>query len=424
MIFLLFIVSFLTPDPSQIQVQENIYEVGLYQPFQQIETQTKELEFWSNKLIAAPNQFAFKQQIAQVNESLFSLTANIKYLKASEKILSELSQEEIPGKASILRSLAKNYISQHRFQEALVTLEKALSNGQKRKDTKLMLIDVYEELGMENEQKKLLDEFAPVRDFNYLIRLAKWEDGHGRLDRTIDLMNEAEAIAKAGNQKARLSWIYSNLGDYYGHAGQIEQATASYKKALTINPADWYSAKGLAWIAYANQRNPKQALNILNLLDKTVSDPGIKMLKAEILEFQGSTKNAERLNQEIVKQVTASEYGAMYHHFLIHHYAASHSTINKALRLAQKEINARPVPAAYDLLAYVYYIQRDFTKARSISKNHILNQTFEPGLLLNQVYYFQNKDLPFLKDIKEEIIAAEFELGPLTFQRYKCFINS
>ena len=49
--------------------------------------------------------------------------------------------------AGYLRSLAKNYISQHRFKEALEVLTKAEYNGEKLQQTQYILIDVHLELG-------------------------------------------------------------------------------------------------------------------------------------------------------------------------------------------------------------------------------------------------------------------------------------
>jgi tetratricopeptide (TPR) repeat protein len=424
MIFFLFIAQLFIMGPNSSNTAVKTFEVSLYQPFQQIESQQAEVEFWKNKAAAAPQQFIFKQQLAYANEGLFELTADIEYLKTSEAILTELSKQTIPGKASILRSLARNYITQHRFRAALETLEKALKNGHKREETQLMLIDVYEELGWEENQKELLGQFEEQRDFNYLIRLAKWEDGQGNLDKTIELMKEAEAIALAGKQKARLCWIYSNLGDYYGHAGEIEMSADHYKKALNLNPADWYSTKGLAWIAYANDKDPEGALRILKMLDKTVEDPAIDMLRAEILEYQKEYNAADALNQKIVAQVSQADYGVMYHHFLVHQYAQNPKTHNIAIQMARKEIAERAVPAAYDLLAYVYYQDGKIAQAQEISKMHILDKTFEPGILINQVYYFQNVDLPFINLIKTELSGAAFELGPLTYDKYLSFIQS
>jgi hypothetical protein len=57
-----------------------------------------------------------------------------------------------------LISLAKNYISQHRFKEALGVLTKAEYNWEKLQQTQYILIDVHLELGNLEEVEKYLSK--------------------------------------------------------------------------------------------------------------------------------------------------------------------------------------------------------------------------------------------------------------------------
>ena len=99
-------------------------------------------------------------------------------------------------KAGIHRSIAKNYISQHRFKEALSHLEKANALGENKKGTQKMLFDVYMELGNYDLAEGMLTEIKDFKDFDYLIRLAKWNDHKGDLDTAIDLMEKAMSIVE------------------------------------------------------------------------------------------------------------------------------------------------------------------------------------------------------------------------------------
>ena len=427
MIFTLIILSwFLSTTSADTDFDKGSIEWGisLYQPYEQVDLQKKELAFWENKVKAAPQQFVFQQQLAQANETMFKLTADIQYLKASEGLLFNLSQKALPGKASILRSLAHNYISQHRFKEALNLVNQAIENGSNKKASQLMLIDIYEELGMEVQQKTLLDQFADQRDFNYLIRLAKWEDGQGRLENTIALMKEAEVIVESGKQETLMAWVYSNLGDYYGHAGKIDLSEKYYTKSLKLNPADWYSMKGLAWIAYSHEKDMEKAIKILSLINRNVSDPSVTLLQAEIMEYQKKVNLANTLKNKVEKQVSQPEYGVMYNHFLTHFYAENPKTVPRAFEIANLEITGRAVPASYDLLAYVHYKNGETKKAQKLSERFILNKTYEPGILINQVYYFKKNNNSEIELIKNEIPDAQFELGPLAYEQYTLFIQS
>ncbi len=68
--------------------------------------------------------------------------------------------------------------------------------------------------------------------------------------------------AESRNSRELKIWTYSNLGDFYGHAGRIEDAYQSYIKTLELDPTNAYAKKGLAWIAYSNDNDADEALQI------------------------------------------------------------------------------------------------------------------------------------------------------------------
>ena len=80
-----------------------------------------------------------------------------------------------------IRSLARNYISQHRFKEALVIANKALAIGEGMIETQKLLFDVNMELGNYSEAQKNLNFLTNRKDFDYLIRISKWNDHLGDL---------------------------------------------------------------------------------------------------------------------------------------------------------------------------------------------------------------------------------------------------
>lgn len=388
-----------------------------YQPTKKITQLDNEVDFWKSKVKSAPNQLTFQVQLANAYSTKFATTAAIQDLKSAEYLLKEVSGKQNSNQASILRALAHNYISQHRFCEALDLVEQAHKLGSNRRASTLMLFDLYEELGDEGAQIKMLDQLSENQDFNYLIRLAKWEDGQGRLDRTIALMKQAEVIAESGKQTNRISWIYTNLADYYGHAGEIDLSRAYYLKALTLNPADWYSMKGLAWITYSAENNVVGATKILNHIALHSQDPGIRLLQAEILEFSNLQKAAKNAYYEIAKEVSQPAYGNMYNAFLCEYYLNQSQEIEKAMVVAQREINVRATPHSYDLLATVYYTKGEIEKAKQLSKKYIWNKTFEPFILKNQLKYFNESDESFIKEVTADILETKYELGPLTYQK-------
>ncbi|MCH3885723.1 hypothetical protein [Tenacibaculum aquimarinum] len=88
-------------------------------------TAKTEEDFWSTKLQNSPTQYPYLSKIASANNTLFSSNGNIEYLITAEEKLKELNKKTNYTNALILRALARNYISQHRFNEALELLLKA-----------------------------------------------------------------------------------------------------------------------------------------------------------------------------------------------------------------------------------------------------------------------------------------------------------
>ena len=160
-----------------------------------------EIDFWQKKFDAAPNQISYLSQIASNYSTLFEYTGDIKNLYKAEELLAKSNETYDYSKVSTIRSLARNYISQHRFKEALLLANKALAIGEGKKETQKLLFDIQMELGNYAEAVKNLNAIQNRNDFDYLIRLAKWNDHKGDLKTAITFMEKARAIAEKENNK-------------------------------------------------------------------------------------------------------------------------------------------------------------------------------------------------------------------------------
>jgi hypothetical protein len=78
-----------------------------------------EEDFWIQKLEKNPNQYPYYAKLASANSAVFKITGAIESLKEAEVNLILANEKTAYNSAGYLRSLARNYISQHRFKEAL-----------------------------------------------------------------------------------------------------------------------------------------------------------------------------------------------------------------------------------------------------------------------------------------------------------------
>src|SRR3970282_1626641 len=245
----------------------------------------KEINFWQSKYDAAPNQKTYLGIIASKYATLFEYTGNIKNLYKTENLLTQSNEASNYSSVSTIRSLGRNYIAQHRFKEALVLAKKALAIGEGRIETQKLLFDVQMELGNFTEAETNLNAIKDMKDFDYLIRLAKWNDHKGDLKTAITFMEKARDIAEKEDNKTLKIWSYSNLGDFYGHAGMIQESYDSYLKTLAINPNYSYALKGIAWIVFSHERRTKEAKRIVEAIEVTHNTPDFFLLKSQIAKF-------------------------------------------------------------------------------------------------------------------------------------------
>jgi tetratricopeptide (TPR) repeat protein len=379
-----------------------------------------DLSFWEKKLQQTPNQYPYNSKIAVANAKIFKLTGNIESLKNAERNLISANEKTNYENAGYLRSLASNYISQHRFKEALKLLLKAENIGAQLKRTQFMLIDVYLELGKLNEVEEYLSKVNNFKDFDYLIRVSKYNDHIGNLDKAIQFLESSLKIAKSSKNQSLIQWNYTNLADYYGHSGRVQESYKAYLNALEINPNNSYAKKGIAWIVYSYERNPKEALRILETVTTENAAPDYHLLKAEIADFTGNTDEKVKQTELYLSKVVNELYGAMYAKYNVLLFAEDAIKTSKAIEIAEQEVASRPTAQSYDLLAWSFFKNGDFKKAFQISQNHVIGKTFEPEALLHSAYILKtNGHKEEAKELKTELLGAIYELGPNAEQTIK-----
>lgn len=378
----------------------------------------KELDFWQDKLQKQPSQYPYLGKIATANTMLFSSAGNIKYLVSAEKKLQELNNKTNYENSGSLRALARNYISQHRFKEALELVKKAEVLGDNLKATQKMLFDVHLELGNYKEAESYLTKIKSFSDFDYLIRDSKWNDHIGDLDSAIRFMEKAIKIAESSNNNGLKIWSYTNLADYYGHNNEIKKAYTFYLKSLKLDENNTYAKKGIAWIVYSYEKNPDEALRILSSISKENFSPDYYLLKAEIAEFKNDNLEKDKNLNLYMLAVKNELYGDMYNQYNAKLFLEEFDKKKEALAIIQTEIENRPTPQSYDLLAWYYFHVKEYQKALELMNSYVVGKTFEPEAQyhLAEIYKVNGFIKEALK-IKKELLESTFELGPLMVNR-------
>lgn len=372
-----------------------------------------EINFWQAKYDKAPNQTSYLSQLASNYSKLFENTGNVKYLYKVETLLLQVNKEYHYANVGSIRSLGRNYISQHRFREALVLANKALAIGEGMKETQKLLFDVNMELGNYTESEKNLKYLTNKTDFDYLIRVSKWNDHLGDLKTAITFMEKARDIAVVNDNKSLKIWTFSNLGDLNGHAGNIRTSYDYYLKTLEVEPNNSYALKGIAWIVFSHEKDTKEATRIIDNISKRHHTPYFYLLKAQIAEYENNQSLKSKNLSEYFNMLNTINYGAMYNKYNTLIYADDKNTAAKALEISKVEINHRPTPDSYDLMAWSYYNLGDAKKALEIEQKYVVGKSFEPKLNYHlATIYKANNMIAKVAPIKEELLKSTFELGP------------
>jgi tetratricopeptide (TPR) repeat protein len=375
-----------------------------------------ERDFWSNKMSNDTTGAGSLGPLAGSYATLFENTGDVQNLYNAEKLYKKGIVNSAHNKDGFTRSLAHNYISQHRFKEAKEILEESYTSISNKRATERILFDVYMELGQYDEAYKMLERIKKNSDYNYLIRVAKWSDYKGDLDSAIRFLEKAREIADARNSKSLQIWTYTNLGDYYGHAGRIEDAYIEYLKTLRLDPENAYAKKGIAWIVYSAEKNTKAANKILDSVMVHHKVPDYFLLKAEMAEYENNETESEKYTNKFLNAVEQGNYGAMYNAYLIEIYVDKYP--EKALQVAQNEIENRATPESYQLLALAQLKANNPQEALKTIKHQVEGKTFEPVALYHSaLVYKANGDIGKVKILKSELLKAEFEVGPVLFKK-------
>jgi Flp pilus assembly protein TadD len=371
-----------------------------------------EIDFWQKRMRADTGSFVNKTQLAGYYLRLFKLDGNVSNLHTGDSLLINASFKLNNTNPEILYSLSQNSIGQHQFVKAAAYNQAAENAKGDPYTIRLLQFDAFMELGRYADAIKALNSLADKTTFDYQIRKAKWEDHKGNLDEAILIMEQAFEKVK-DKKKSLYCWTLSNLGDMYGHAGRLKESYAAYINVLKKDPANLYCLKGIARIVWLNDKNTTEAKRILHFILAQTSMPDLKLMLADIYEEEGNKNAKQQLQQEFIGVVSKPEYGAMYNKYLIELYADDMGKQDKALAIAQTEINNRFTPETCDWLSWSYYKKGDYAKAFEIAKAYVVNKTFEPDALMHSAFiYAANGEKAVAKKMLTEALESTYELGP------------
>ena len=377
----------------------------------------EEKEFWSKRLGSDSTGVGDLGPLAGAYSKLFETRGDIQYLKDAEQVYEKaITVAAIKIQDGYKRALAKNYITQHRFKDAIILLEESYAGISNKHATELLLFDSYLEVGAYSKALQFLKKIENINQFDYLIRISKWSDHQGDLSAAIRYMQKALVIANSRKNLALQIWTNSNIADYYGHQGDIKASYNHYLKTLALQPDNAYAKKGIAWILYSKEYNTAQALELIDHLLANHNLPDYYLLKAEMASYQGDSVLSEEYMQQFFTLANNPLYGDMYNTHKI--MALVKTDPYKALQLALKEVDNRTTPQSYQLLALAQLASNLKQEALATITSFVAGKTSDPMALLHSAQVYKaNGMLDKVTALKTTLLPASYELGPEVFKQ-------
>jgi tetratricopeptide (TPR) repeat protein len=378
-----------------------------------------EMAFWKNRFMNNQEDFASMNKYAALLKENFNYTGNVAELNEADSFYQSLAPILTINSSSLLKSWATLSITRHQFRKADSLINKALAKGDNKYGAYLLAFDASMEIGNYAKAKQFLQTIGDKKSFDYLIRLAKFEDHvNGDLEKAIVQMENAMATITDASS-ANYSWVKANLGDMYCHANQPKKAYQYYMDVLAIDSSNFHCLKSIAWLAYAQDQNTALAKTILHQLQQVHPVPDYDLMLSEIAAFENNLTEKEKHLNSFIAKVSSDAYGNMYNKYLFGIYADEQPSMEKASAIARAEVALRPTAETYSWLAWSYLKQGNKAEALKLAQA-IASKTEEPDAVLTiGKIYLANGDKTKAKECFAKLASAGLEIGPLANREVK-----
>jgi tetratricopeptide (TPR) repeat protein len=302
----------------------------------------------------------------------------------------DLVSEDFSSDAA-LGTMAEVCMGEHRFADALIYAQKALSLGTGDLSPFAIVGDAYADMGEYDKARIAYSRLTPS-DRTLSPRAAYARDSRlsylkfiaGDTAGAISLMKTAvtEGV-EAQLPSENLAWLYYELGEYFSQAGDSASADSAYVAALNTHPGDYRSLAALGKLRANNGRYAEAIV----LYQRAIAVVPMPIFIAELGDLYAKSGNPE----EAQKQYQLVEYIGLLGHInqVLHNrdlalfYADHDMKLTEALDLAQKELEVRHDVYTWDALAWVLFKNGKLTEAGGASKKALRLGTQDSLLLFH-----------------------------------------
>jgi tetratricopeptide (TPR) repeat protein len=278
-----------------------------------------------------------------------------------ENVLEENPVADLQFRA--LLDLGSVQLSQHNFEEAKSSGEKALALNPHTADVYGILVDAHVELGDYAKAIEYADKMASVRpDIRSYSRISYLREIHGHVDEAIEAMKLAVTAGYPGMEQTE--WARLALGSLYERYGMPDSAMIQYQQALAYRPNYPFAIGAMAAVHAAKGEQAKaDSLNAVAM--GLIPEISFYVQQAEWEKEDKAEAKAKELTGEIMQMLADDvESGHKMSLEYAHVYFTLLEDADKALAAVAEDYTIRPENIDVNrMMAELYLYKGDLDKA-------------------------------------------------------------
>jgi tetratricopeptide (TPR) repeat protein len=238
--------------------------------------------------------------------------------------------------------------------------------------------DALMELGQYDKAAGAYQQMVDLRPgLSSLNRVAFYRFVTGDSDGAIAAMNQAINAGSAVPEN--LAWCLVDLGWMYFKTGKIDDAAAAFHQALVVFPGYHRASAGMGQTLAAQGKIP-EAIESYQRAQAVVPMPDYAAALAALYEIGGKSGEGKKQQAllDMLDQIGLAK-GETTNRNMVVAYADQGRKLDRALQLAQAELNSRKDVYTYDALAWALFKNGRYVEAEEASAKALAMKTAEPA---------------------------------------------
>ncbi len=343
-------------------------------------TTDQRIDFYRSLVTAKPESSRYKVLLAATFLQKMRETTDFGYVSRASKVLDEVLTSD-PSNYDALCLQAQIQLEYHFFAKATETARQLIKIAPNDPLNWGALGDALTEMGDYDAAADAIQKMVDLRpDLASYNRAAHYRFLNNDPAGAIDIMKRA--ISAGSSAPENVAWCLTELGDMYFKTGRIAEAKGAYEAALQAFPRSHKSWGALGRLQAASG-DAKSAIESYRRAQSITPLPDYAAALYDAYSAAGLKNEAQKQHDtiDLIDQLAIANKEVVNRNLSI--IFSDHGwRLDRALQLAQAELDFRRDVYTYDALAWAYYKNGNLAKAEESLGKSLKLGTPEP-----QFYY-------------------------------------